>query len=326
MAVTGMVRVSPDILAFMKRPVLKMYQSSRHRGDSAEHWEDCWAHHSFEDALRFCEQDPLRRLFERYVPPGSRVLEGGCGAGQYVAYYTDHGRRMVGVDFARDALVRLRARRPDLPLCAANVEKLPMPTASFDAYYSGGVVEHLEHGPEQALSEAARVLRNSGVLLCSVPFYNPLRRMLAVLGRRDWEVVSAPIITAGDGERVFWQYAFTLPEFEQQLTRHGFDVVESMGYSILWGLYEIPGVAALTKAAQHLIRGRRTEGPPSVESANRPIQSQPPIQSQSSLLRRLVVSEDVTVPVLGNGVRLLRAFASNMIMFVCVKRGRPSPV
>jgi SAM-dependent methyltransferase len=225
---------------------------------------------------------------------------------------------VIGVDFARDALTRLRARRPDLRLCTANVEKLPMRSASFHAYYSGGVVEHLEHGPEQALSEARRVLRENGVLLCSVPFYNPLRRILAVLGRRSWQPVSAPAVTTGRSGRVFWQYAFTRAEFEWLLHRHGFEVVESMGYSILWGLHEIPGVALLTGAAQRLWRSRHAGGSSSLGSKTPP--SPPPVRPP--LLRRLVVSEDVTVPVLGSIVRLLRATASNMIMFVCVKRGK----
>lgn len=297
-------------------PVLKMYHASPNRGDSPELWEGCWAHHDFEDALRFCAQDPLRKLFDRYVPPGSRLLEGGCGAGQYVAYYSNHGRTVVGIDFAHDALKRLRVRRRDLHLCTAGIEDLPLASASFDAYYSGGVVEHLEHGPEKALSEARRVLRDGGVLMCSVPFYNTLRRLLAVFGRRQWETVSVPAIGNGRDGRVFWQYAFTRAEFERLVREQGFDVVESMGYSILWGLYELPGVALLTRAAQRLLR-RRTlaescgaEPTPTVSTEERP------------LLTRLVVSEDVSVPVLGGVVRTLRATAANMMMFVCVKRPR----
>jgi len=308
----------------MGMSVLKMYQAGRHGGDNAELWEDCWAHHSFEEALRFCDSDPLRRLFERYVPPGSRVLEGGCGAGQYVVYYSNRGRRMIGLDFARDALARLRARRPDLPLCTANVEQLPLRSASFDAYYSGGVVEHLEHGPERALSEAARVLRDDGVLLCSVPFFNPVRQLLAGLRLTDGEPLRTTTVTHRRDGRVFWQYAFTRAEFERQLNRHGFEVVESMGYSILWGLYELPGVAALVNGARRVIRRR---------SGNESVNAEPPQRAgaasnasrQHSLISRLVVSEDVDTPVLGTLVRMLRGSASNMIMFVCVKRGPLSP-
>jgi hypothetical protein len=39
----------------------------------------------------------------------------------------------------------------------------------------------------------------------------------------------------------------------------------------------------------------------------------------SSILKRLVVSEDDTVPILGLGVKFMRWFSANMMMYVCKK-------
>src|SRR5215510_10812203 len=119
--------------------MLKMYQSGAHDGSSAEFWEEAWDDGGFEEALRFCEVDPLRKLFERYAQPGSTMLEGGCGRGQYVAYYSARGIDVTGLDFASDALIRLRRVKQNLRLCAGDVSKLPFGESSFDVYYSGGV-------------------------------------------------------------------------------------------------------------------------------------------------------------------------------------------
>ena len=73
--------------------MLKMYHQRAHKGDSPDLWEENWENDNFEEALRFCETDPLRALFERYARPGMAMLEGGCGHGQYVAYYGARGVR-----------------------------------------------------------------------------------------------------------------------------------------------------------------------------------------------------------------------------------------
>jgi hypothetical protein len=62
--------------------MLKMYHSGAHQGGAPDLWEENWEHNDFETALRFCETDPLRPLFERFCHPGTLMLEGGCGSGQ----------------------------------------------------------------------------------------------------------------------------------------------------------------------------------------------------------------------------------------------------
>ena len=164
--------------------MLKMYTTASSVGDTPAYWEENWAGGSLEEAVRFCEVDPLRPLLERHVPLESVVLEGGCGLGQYVVYYSDRGRKVVGLDFSRGTLAGLRRHRPDVRLCAGNVVRLPFRAGCFDAYFSGGVVEHFEDGPDTALREAWRVLRSGGVFLVSVPYCSPLRRAALALGLR----------------------------------------------------------------------------------------------------------------------------------------------
>ena len=86
--------------------MLKMFHQAQHAG-SPTFWDDTWSDGQLEEAIRFCDLDPLRPLFERYAPPGTRLLEGGCGRGQYVVYYSRKGVRVTGIDFAAGALVRL---------------------------------------------------------------------------------------------------------------------------------------------------------------------------------------------------------------------------
>src|SRR3990172_9309206 len=88
--------------------MLKMYHRGAHAG-GAGFWDETWDDGQLEAAIRFCEVDPLRPLFEQHLSPGMLMLEGGCGRGQYVVYYGARGGKGVGVDLARGVL-RRRAR------------------------------------------------------------------------------------------------------------------------------------------------------------------------------------------------------------------------
>jgi SAM-dependent methyltransferase len=293
--------------------MLKMYHEAVGAGGSSAFWEAAWDDGRFEESVRYCEVDPLRPLFERHVRPGSTLLEGGCGRGNYVAYQSGRGVAAVGLDFATRTLAELHAREPALRLTAADVARLPVRSGSVDAYYSGGVVEHFEDGPSPALDEARRVLRTNGVFLVSVPYYNPLRRVLARVGRRGWRVVDHHAAEPPLAGRVFFQYVYTSAEFRRILTEHGFNVVDTKAYAVMWGLYELPLVGRLLSRVGKASMGA-TVGPTlEIDDADGSERS-----TDLPILKRLVVAEDTSVPVAGVGVRCLRYLAANMMMYVCV--------
>ncbi|MBS1793000.1 MAG: class I SAM-dependent methyltransferase [Acidobacteria bacterium] len=294
--------------------MLKMYQKHAHSGSSVELWEENWEATQFNQSLQFCLVDPLRPLFEKYAPPGSLMLEGGCGMGQFVTFYTLRGVRVIGLDFAQRALHRLNDRIPDLPLCAGDVSALPFADESFDLYYSGGVVEHFEGGAEASLNEARRVLKKDGVLLISVPYFSPLRRLLRPLKKDYWKKVDRAETQPGAGDLNFFQYAYKPFEFEAMLDRAGLRAIEKQGYSVIWGLYELPFFGGRSEVQS----GEKAAPPePEKEAIVLPDVGRP---VRSSLVKRLVVSEDATVPVLGLGVRLMRWAAANMMMYVCRRK------
>lgn len=290
--------------------MLKMFAVQASSGSGPEFWEENWANAEYERAVAFCDVDPLRPLFEKYLRQDSLMLEGGCGMGNYLSYYSDRAHAVIGVDFAQATMKELKKRRPAEKLCAGDVARLPFPDRTFDLYYSGGVVEHFEEGPDAALAEARRVLKDDGVLLISVPYLSPVRRFVA-RSRREWRMVDRPV---ADGSRPngyeFFQYAYTPADFSRLLTRAGLRVVERQGYAVLWGLSELPGLSRLVGSGENGTQPGAAAGPttPAV----------PPVSGRS-LLKRLVVSEDASVPVLGLGVRLMRRLAANMMMYVCVR-------
>jgi SAM-dependent methyltransferase len=299
--------------------MLKMYRAGSQSGGSPELWEETWNEGNLQEAARFCRIDPLRPLFERYARPGGLMLEGGCGLGQYVAHYSARGVQVVGLDFAQFTLSRLLAYDPSLMVCAGDVAALPFPDNTFDLYYSGGVVEHFEEGAEKALREARRVLRSSGVLLISVPYFNPLRRAVSIFKKSDRKRVALSNKDIFDKykEKRFWQYAYTKREFKSLLKEAGLTVISTQGYAIVFGLYELPFVAqAFETASKRKPVNTAGNGEPVIGKIDIKIDGAEP---EPSLLKRLVVNEDASVPVAGAFIRVLRETCANMMMYVCLR-------
>lgn len=103
-------------------------------------------------------------------PPGSEVLEAGCGVGAQTEILARNspGARFVCVDISDSSLAEARKRvRSSAPanvtFARADLFDLPFPPASFDHVFVCFVLEHLRE-PARALASLRRCLRPGGTL------------------------------------------------------------------------------------------------------------------------------------------------------------------
>lgn len=193
------------------------------RAATREFWSEHWGGQDPASLLRVARGSPLTGLVEAALPPGGRILEAGCGLGQYVILLRERGRRVVGADWSLEPLRRCRAAAPGTPLAVMDLRRLGIKPGVLSAYVSLGVAEHDPAGPDAIVAEAARVLGPGGRLLLSVPYWNGARRLmtprLARANRR---------LQAAGGE--FYQFAFSRGEVRTVLGAHGFDVLGFHAY------------------------------------------------------------------------------------------------
>ena len=205
----------------------------------------------------------MHRLVSRmmkYLRPGMVLLEGGCGDGRYVRYFTDLGIKTVGVDFARTTIQTINDLLPNLDVRVGDIRKLEFPDEHFDAYYSGGVVEHFEDGVALQLTEAHRVLRAGGYFFVTVPHMNFIRLVEGALFRPRKKIdLDGRISYYKEGVREFvvevppdcfhfHEYFFTSQEMRIFLATHGFNIIEEMCFSSIFGLCDIEMYRRLIRA------------------------------------------------------------------------------
>ena len=230
------------------RPVEPSYEATRRA------WETIWARQaSLEAELGTLEYERSRHtlaLYRGHLPAGAPILEAGCGLGIEVIRLTELGYRVVGVDYAVNALRRLRATQPEQPLVAADIHGLPFRDGGFGAYLSFGVLEHFEWGLGPGLREAYRVLRPGGVLVLTIPAPNLVWRAVELRRR----VADSP--TGEDAG--YYERRYRRQEVATQTRRAGFEVLmqRPIGHSFtLWGLgrpFRGPGYYETSVLAERL--------------------------------------------------------------------------
>ncbi|TGM44528.1 class I SAM-dependent methyltransferase [Leptospira biflexa] len=108
-------------------------------------------------------------LFQSFnLKPGLKILEPGCGRGEFLLNFKKMGLDCVGVDLSKEAKQYLATQQIPVHICNADLEKLPFKDNTFDVIYNKSFLEHLRN-PDFFLKEARRVLKPGGIIICLVP-------------------------------------------------------------------------------------------------------------------------------------------------------------
>jgi SAM-dependent methyltransferase len=145
-------------------------------------WDNHWQVNGFENRVNYNYKN-MTKYIKKYLPSGSRILEGGCGSGDKVYIMQNEGYNPTGIDFAKKTVQYVKKIKPELRVFYCDVRNLSFVENSFDGYCSFGIIEHFYNGYEIILKEIHRVLNNNGILYLSVPSMSFIRKMKAKLGR-----------------------------------------------------------------------------------------------------------------------------------------------
>jgi len=202
------------------------------REANEQFWDEKW-----ETSAKVTFASPPRhgltiRITRRYLPPGSRVLEGGCGLGDVVNALDKAGYVAAGIDYAPKVVQAINAHWPHLNVTEGDVRHLPCEDGYYDGYWSFGVIEHFPDGYDAIAREMQRALRPGGYLFLSFPSFNPFRQLRAAAGKYPHLSVNPEVMSE------FYQYALTPSDVQANFECFGFELVEQRGMCSLGALAE----------------------------------------------------------------------------------------
>jgi ubiquinone/menaquinone biosynthesis C-methylase UbiE len=173
-----------------------------------DYYEDLWER--LPDELAPPELELRSEFLRGGLSGGERVLDLGCGAGEFIAVAAQAGAaQVVGADVAEAALARARRRLPAGDLRVVPFDgPLPFTDNAFDVVWASEVIEHVAD-TARWLSEVRRVLAPGGRLLITTPAHGRLRLLIGGIERySDPLGEHLHLYTAGSLRRLLEEFGF----------------------------------------------------------------------------------------------------------------------
>jgi 2-polyprenyl-3-methyl-5-hydroxy-6-metoxy-1,4-benzoquinol methylase len=126
-------------------------------------WSPLGAHHRH---LNEFIQDGVR-----LSPPGSRLLDAGCGLSIWVTPELRQAYPMVSVDIQPDSIRACQQIYPGADYRQADLYHMPFADQSFDIVVMREVIEHFKR-PLDAVHEVVRLLKPGGRFVLTTPNYD----------------------------------------------------------------------------------------------------------------------------------------------------------
>ena len=118
---------------------------------------------------------PGMKILKKISRSAKSILDLGCGEGTRLNLLVAGNQNGIGVDISRKALEMGKKSYPKIKFIKADLEKIPLPSESFDLVYSAYVFEHITK-PVKVLDEAIRLTSINGYLVVIAPNYGAPNR------------------------------------------------------------------------------------------------------------------------------------------------------
>jgi len=156
---------------------------------------------------------------------GKKLLNAGCGEGDYNYYLTDKFEEIISFDINKIDVNTAKLNSPKNCKCEVGiVEKIKYTNESFDSIICLEVIEHLKD-ERKALKELYRVLKKEGQLIISVPhsnypfLFDPINYILEKITKKHLAIGS-------------WSYGhtrlYTRDKIEEEIKEAGFKIEKTL--------------------------------------------------------------------------------------------------
>ena len=174
----------------------------------------------------------LLRMLQRYVRPSAqndvRILDAGCGEGEFLEFFATQGCNVYGVDVAEGAVYRAHRQCTTASIQVGSLEEtLPFPPGFFDVVWCSEVLEHL-FDIRAAMREVSRLVKDHGFFVVTTPYHGLCKNLAISLLRFEQHFdVLGPHIRF-----------FTKQSLSACLMLAGFEILQWQGVGRTWPFYK----------------------------------------------------------------------------------------
>lgn len=197
-------------------------------------WDNLWSTDSLKKEILSGKHDLfVAPITKKFLKPNKscRILEGGCGKGNYVYSLMFQGYDAYGIDYAEQTIQKINQALPELKVTLGDVRSLPYDDEYFNGYWSLGVIEHFWDGFDSIASEMARVLKKDGYLFLTFPCLSPMRKKRIVKEKY-------PLLTTTEQPENFYQFALDPQQVQRHFEKLGFSLVQKRFFDGLKGVLD----------------------------------------------------------------------------------------
>jgi 2-polyprenyl-3-methyl-5-hydroxy-6-metoxy-1,4-benzoquinol methylase len=138
-----------------------------------EYYEQLWE--GLPDERELPDFDFRLAFAREHVTAGQRVLDLGCGSGEFTSSLAAAGAQVIGAEVAETAILAAQRLHPDGDFRLVPFDgELPFDDDAFELVWASEVIEHVAD-THLWLNEVRRVLRPGGRLLITTPSHGRLR-------------------------------------------------------------------------------------------------------------------------------------------------------
>ena len=187
-------------------------------------WYDEMARSRFANAFSYGRHkiDVLLDAVLKEQQPGARILDVGCGTGEYIRRANELGFKASGLEPAEAMRTVAINKNPGAPIVSGVATELPYPDESFDLVICIEVLRYLDQSDvQQALRELRRILRPGGTMFLTMVNRYALDGFYLHYSLRRMMKASAT-------ERPHCEFV-TPVELDREIRNVGFSAVEQRG-------------------------------------------------------------------------------------------------
>lgn len=174
-------------------------------------------------------------LINDYIISGEKILDLGCGAGQWFKFFKEKEVDYIGIDNSERLIEIAKKRYPEAKFQVGDALNLPFPNNYFDKVYSIAVFHHIPslEFRLQFLKEARRVLKPERILILTV--WNLWRKrkirkliykfaFLKIFGKSKLDFKDILMDWQGMSDCYF--HCFTKNELKKLVKKVGFNIIK----------------------------------------------------------------------------------------------------